>query len=127
MLTKFSSYISELESRVEWLESIISQNLPDIDLDGGPGYRSRKKIVPKLIEPQDNVERNLWIRKNRSSNDTNLEEISDQLGFLSVGTGTDIDTSDHQADGSLQNIFLPALEIELKSRKRKIASVMAIH
>lgn len=75
---------------MRWLESIIRQNLPDIDLDDGPGSRPRRKTVPKSIDPEEDAQRNRWVQKSSSSGNAHLEEISEQLGFLSVATGTDI-------------------------------------
>jgi hypothetical protein len=90
MLSILCSYISELESRIKWLESIIRQNLPEIDLDGSPEFNSRRKPLSKLTDHDNHMQRNKWIQKNSSINDAHLEEISNQLGFLSVATGTDI-------------------------------------
>lgn len=84
------SYIPELQSRVVWLESIIRQNLPEINLDGGPRMRPVRKPMEESMGPEKNDERNKWIEKNSSSNIAHLEEISEQLGFLFVVAGNDI-------------------------------------
>ncbi|KUL82394.1 hypothetical protein ZTR_10328 [Talaromyces verruculosus] len=61
-----------------------------MDPDDGPESMPRRKIVPQPIDPEENAQRNKWIQKNSSFNGPQFEEISEQLGFLSIATGTDI-------------------------------------
>lgn len=75
---------------MKWLESIVRPNLPDMDLDHGPESRPGRKIVPQPIDPEEDAQRNKWIQKNSSFNGPQFDEISEQLGFLPVATGTDV-------------------------------------
>ncbi|KAE8153088.1 fungal-specific transcription factor domain-containing protein [Aspergillus avenaceus] len=70
------SYISELEARVQWLESIIQENLPDIELYNSGNNHPPEPTASQLDQVKDGG--------------NPIREIADQVGLVSVNTGADL-------------------------------------
>jgi hypothetical protein len=68
--------------RIEWLESIIRQNLPSTDLSRGPTDESN---VPRSHSQQETGPHG-----DSPQEDESLREITDQVGLVSVSTGADL-------------------------------------
>lgn len=77
MTTTLSSYVSDLQKRVAWLESIIKERLPDIDLNDEPDQTPRNQHQDGSVAQQDAAK-------------TCTEQITEQLGLISVSAGSDL-------------------------------------
>ncbi|PLB49626.1 hypothetical protein P170DRAFT_510151 [Aspergillus steynii IBT 23096] len=65
------SYVADLETRIKWLESIIQEHLPNIDLTAGPGHSPGQQ--------------------SRETRDVQSpSEVTDQIGLISITPGTDL-------------------------------------
>ncbi|KAH8807807.1 hypothetical protein F5884DRAFT_704125, partial [Xylogone sp. PMI_703] len=81
------SYVNDLETRIEWLESVIRENIPDVDLGIGGDGRPDGAGVPPLKDsnvlptPQEN---------DPIQDDGTLGKLFDQIGLISVAAGADL-------------------------------------
>ncbi|KAL4812980.1 fungal-specific transcription factor domain-containing protein [Aspergillus spinulosporus] len=80
-------YVADLETRIKWLESIIQEHLPSIDLAAGPGPSPNiDGVIPNGDwNPPQRTQQNRETRDVESPS-----EISDQIGLISITTGTDL-------------------------------------
>lgn len=83
--------MNDLETRIEWLESIIRENVPNIDLNAGPcyqsdGHRNYLSKDPHRLRSQQGTE----IHNDCPQDDEPLREITDQIGLISVATGSEL-------------------------------------
>ncbi|KAL4962043.1 class I glutamine amidotransferase-like protein [Aspergillus stella-maris] len=76
---KSVTYVVDLEIRIKWLESIIQEHVPSIDLTVGPGQSHGD------WNPPQHTQQGHEIRDIESSS-----EITDQIGLISITTGTDL-------------------------------------
>lgn len=83
------SYVNELEARIEWLESIIRENLPSIDLSAGPDSRSN---TLRGMFPTDNHNESFSFLPDKDplQEDASLRKITDQIGLVSIAAGADL-------------------------------------
>ncbi|KAE8149560.1 fungal-specific transcription factor domain-containing protein [Aspergillus avenaceus] len=80
-------YVADLEARVKWLESIIREHVPSIDLNAGPGHSPNTDRG--ILHGDWNAP--LRAHQNRETRDTEpLSEITDQIGLISITTGADL-------------------------------------
>ncbi|KIW18087.1 hypothetical protein PV08_02374 [Exophiala spinifera] len=85
------SFVNDLETRVEWLESIIRKNLPSIDLNRVPNDRSvgtKNEASREADWPHSRQEND--VHSDSPREDDALREIVDQVGLVSVSTGADL-------------------------------------
>ncbi|OQV03995.1 Fungal Zn2-Cys6 binuclear cluster domain-containing protein [Cladophialophora immunda] len=84
-------YVHDLEARIAWLESIVREHVPSVDLGAGPHYQSHgtPSRGPKdstLSHPQpDDGASDAY-----SPEDESLSDITHQIGLVSVTSGTDL-------------------------------------
>ncbi|OGM45825.1 hypothetical protein ABOM_005485 [Aspergillus bombycis] len=81
------SYVVELEARVKWLESIIQEHVPSIDLTAGPGQS------PSIDGSNPSRDGNppQFTQKSHEPRDVeSANQIADQIGLISITTGTDL-------------------------------------
>ena len=84
------SYVSSLVSRVEWLESVVRNNLPSIDLNRAPPDQSDDLNNYRPSDLEGRASQNSGTHKNSFQHDESLLEITDQVGLVSVSTGADL-------------------------------------
>ncbi|KAJ4318218.1 hypothetical protein N0V84_006974 [Fusarium piperis] len=78
------SYVNDLEARVKWLESIIQEHAPGVDLNAGPG-RSLSSDVGTSLRDSQPTQQNHQVEDTQSPG-----KITDQIGLISITTGTDL-------------------------------------
>ena len=83
--------MNDLEARIEWLESIVRESVPSIDLSAGPchqsdGHRNYLSKDPHRLRSQRETE----IHDDSNQDDESLREITDQFGLVSVATGSEL-------------------------------------
>ncbi|KAM6476834.1 fungal-specific transcription factor domain-containing protein [Trichoderma sp. SZMC 28011] len=76
------NYLTELESRVAWLESVVRERCPDVDLTTGPGRPSRAHSSA--------VERGQRQGSSDSPEETSPHELTEQIGLISISGGSDL-------------------------------------
>ncbi|KAJ4854487.1 fungal specific transcription factor domain-containing protein [Trichoderma breve] len=76
------NYLTELESRVAWLESVVRERCPDVDLTTGPGRPSRAHSSA--------VERGQRQGSQDSPEETSPHELTEQIGLISISGGSDL-------------------------------------
>ncbi|KAM0257107.1 hypothetical protein ACHAQJ_004571 [Trichoderma viride] len=79
------NYLTELESRVGWLESIVRDRCPDVDLSSGPGRPSPAKAT--------SLERGQSSSRQTSHDppeEASPHEITEQMGLISISGGSDL-------------------------------------
>lgn len=83
------SYVNELEARIEWLESIIRENLPSIDLSAGPDSRSS---TLRCMFSTDNHNESFSFLPDSDplQEDASLRKITEQIGLVSIAAGADL-------------------------------------
>ncbi|PWY94130.1 hypothetical protein BO94DRAFT_458591 [Aspergillus sclerotioniger CBS 115572] len=80
-------YVADLEARIKWLEAIVQEHVPSIDLTAGPGHS------PNLDGGVPYGDWNQLQRTQQSREPRDVEspsEINDQIGLVSITTGTDL-------------------------------------
>ena len=78
--------MNDLEARNEWLESIIRENLPSIDLATRPAHQFHvSKDLNRSSSQHDKVDRD----DEAQPDDPSLREITDQVRLFSVSTGSE--------------------------------------
>ncbi|KIX97987.1 uncharacterized protein Z520_06066 [Fonsecaea multimorphosa CBS 102226] len=80
------SYVHDLEARVAWLESLVREHAPSVDLDGGPHSQSHGTPARRSKESQHED----GASDAYSPEDESLSQITHQIGLVSVTTGTDL-------------------------------------
>ncbi|PYI18146.1 Zn(II)2Cys6 transcription factor [Aspergillus violaceofuscus CBS 115571] len=86
------SHVEELEARIEWLESIIQEHLPHIDLsksDSDYSIRPRSSdygVPTNLATSETVVSQTAHIRDGWNP----ARDVTDQLGLVSVNAGADL-------------------------------------
>ncbi|OOF93071.1 hypothetical protein ASPCADRAFT_33782, partial [Aspergillus carbonarius ITEM 5010] len=80
-------YVANLETRIKWLESIIQEHIPSIDLTAGPGHSPNTDggISYGDWNPPQRTQQRHETRDIESP-----REITDQIGLISITTGTDL-------------------------------------
>lgn len=82
-----SSYVSGLETRIKWLESLLREKVPSITLDESPGNSLN-------LTHQDNPDGGTVAlpspEQGSSETQSSLRKISEQIGLVSVAPGTDL-------------------------------------
>lgn len=82
-----SSYVSGLETRIKWLESLLREKVPGITLDDSPGSSLN-------LAHQDNPDGGIAAlpspEQGSSETQSSLRKISEQIGLVSVAPGTDL-------------------------------------
>ena len=82
--------MNDLEARIEWLESIVRENLPSIDLKGGPSHTSNGPPIGLSKEPnRPRSQQKIVIHNDYAEDDGSLPEVTYQMGLVSVTTGAD--------------------------------------
>ncbi|KAK5991734.1 Positive regulator of purine utilization-like protein [Cladobotryum mycophilum] len=76
------NYMTELEARVAWLESIVREKCPEVDLSAGPGQPSTSGQA--ATEPPENQD------AHDSPDKTSSHGITEQIGLISVSAGADL-------------------------------------
>lgn len=84
------SYVNSLEARLQWLESIVRKNLPSIDLNRVPTDQSDDLTNYRPYDLGGPTSQDSGTLKNSPQDDESLFEIIDQVGLVSVSTGTDL-------------------------------------
>ncbi|KAL7935923.1 fungal-specific transcription factor domain-containing protein [Trichoderma chlorosporum] len=79
------NYLTELESRVAWLESVVRDRCPDVDLTTGPGRPSRTHS--SAAERGQSSTRQA---SRDSPEETSPHEITEQMGLISISGGSDL-------------------------------------
>ncbi|RSM04321.1 hypothetical protein CEP52_006913 [Fusarium oligoseptatum] len=77
-------YVNELEARIRWLESIIQEHAPDIDLSAGPG-RS-----PSTDGGNPSRDSQITPQSQQAGDTQSPGKITDQIGLISLTSGTDL-------------------------------------
>ncbi|KAH0846682.1 Zn(II)2Cys6 transcription factor [Fonsecaea pedrosoi] len=86
------SYVQDLKARIAWLESIVREHVPSVDLDGGPQDQCHStpggppKESGRLPQPQQDD----GVSDTYSPEDGSLNDITRQIGLVSVTTGADL-------------------------------------
>ncbi|RDW58997.1 Zn(II)2Cys6 transcription factor [Aspergillus mulundensis] len=81
------SYVADLESRIKWLEAIVQEHVPSIDVTAGPGHS------PRIEGAIPSGDWNAPQRTQESCETRDVEspdEITDQIGLVSIATGSDL-------------------------------------
>ncbi|WAO90249.1 Zn(2)-C6 fungal-type domain-containing protein [Fusarium falciforme] len=78
------SYVNDLEARIRWLESIVQEHAPDVDLSAGPGRSPSTE--------GGNPSRDLQATQQgqQAGDNQSPGKITDQLGLISLTSGTDL-------------------------------------
>ncbi|KAI8717112.1 Zn(2)-C6 fungal-type domain-containing protein [Fusarium sp. LHS14.1] len=78
------SYVNDLEARIRWLESIVQEHAPDVDLSAGPGRSPGTD--------GSNPSRDLQTaQQSQQAVDAHSPgKITEQLGLISLTSGTDL-------------------------------------
>ena len=84
------SYVKSLEARLQWLESIVRENLPSIDLNRVPTDQSDNLKNHRLHDLEGPASQDSGTHENSPQDDESLLEITDQVGLVSVSTGADL-------------------------------------
>ncbi|EEU36844.1 uncharacterized protein NECHADRAFT_12335, partial [Fusarium vanettenii 77-13-4] len=77
-------YVNELEARIRWLESIVQQHAPDVDLSAGPG---RSSGTDGGNPPRD---RQTAQQSQQAGDNHSPGKITDQISLISLTSGTDL-------------------------------------
>ncbi|KAM0433508.1 hypothetical protein ACHAPT_004388 [Fusarium lateritium] len=80
-LITLQSYVNDLEARIKWLESIVQEHVPGIDLNTGPGRSPSGD--------GDNASRDSQ-QSHQVGDNHSPGKITDQIGLISLTTGTDL-------------------------------------
>ncbi|UKZ64058.1 uncharacterized protein TrAtP1_005278 [Trichoderma atroviride] len=73
------NYLTDLEQRVSWLESIVRDRCPDVDLGSGPGRPSPAKAASAArLNSKDSPE------------ESSPHEITEQMSLVSISGGSDL-------------------------------------
>ncbi|GAB1206175.1 hypothetical protein APSETT445_004857 [Aspergillus pseudonomiae] len=110
------------ETRIKWLESIIQQHLPSIDLTAGPGHS------PSIEGGISHGDWNPPQRTQQSHETRDIEsssEITDQIGLISITTGTDLRYLGPSSGLFFTKFVLAGLGKRLYADKNTTASVQA--
>ncbi|EXJ72000.1 uncharacterized protein A1O5_04503 [Cladophialophora psammophila CBS 110553] len=85
------SYVHDLEARVAWLESIVRENIPSVDLNRGPRFRSHGTPSSRSREADlSQSQHEDGAHDSYSQDDESLSDITHQIGLVSVATGADL-------------------------------------
>ncbi|OAP56946.1 hypothetical protein AYL99_09058 [Fonsecaea erecta] len=95
------SYVHDLEARVAWLESIVREHAPSVDLSSGPHYQSLSSgRTPPGQRANESTSSSLpqppphhpdgGTYEAYSPEDDSLSDITHQIGLVSVTTGADL-------------------------------------
>lgn len=81
-----SSYVSGLETRIKWLESLLREKVPGIALNDPPG----SSLNPAQHDNHDGTAALPSSDEGSSENQGSLRKISEQIGLVSIAPGTDL-------------------------------------
>ncbi|GLA81480.1 hypothetical protein AtubIFM56815_005133 [Aspergillus tubingensis] len=93
---RYFSYVDELEARIEWLESIIREHLPYIDLhkpdepEGSVPLDRRRGSVCRGSNPSTALETHTSQNGNDKDDWGPARDITDQLGLVSINAEADL-------------------------------------
>ncbi|KAL6895202.1 DNA-binding domain-containing protein [Trichoderma longibrachiatum] len=79
------NYLTDLEARVAWLESIVRDRCPDVDLASGPG-RPLRAHASALDRGQSSSRQ----ASQESPDETSPHEITEQMSLVSISGGSDL-------------------------------------
>ena len=85
-----NSYVTGLETRLEWLESVVRENLPSIDLNRTATHQSNDLGNHRINDPNRPASQDDGPQDKFPGDDESLLEITEQVGLVSVSTGADL-------------------------------------
>jgi hypothetical protein len=98
-LADINRYIASLQNRIQWLETLLTDNCPEIDLRVGPrviqedtGYPAPSaEVAPvsRVDEPVDRINPAISNEFREASDDNQPDRLAHEIGLVSVTGGQD--------------------------------------
>ena len=84
--------MNDLESRIQWLEGIVREHVPTIDLRTQPKHQptGQRDVLSRDHSQRSSQQHNVTPDDEDQQDDGSLLEITDQIGRVSISTGSDL-------------------------------------